>query len=652
MAGSDELAGFGVVDYAVFCLMLCISTGIGIFFGIRGNKNTEDFLMGGRSMSTLPVSISLLSSFISAISILGFSGETYAHGLQLSILLLGAFIGIFVATVTFLPVFYPLKLTSVNEYIEMRFHSKALRLAVLLLGSLSGFLYTGLCLYAPTLALASVTPISVDTYIVVIGVICTIYCSIGGLKAVVWTDTFQMFVIVLGLVAIVITGSVRVGGIAKVWEIGTLHNRTELFDFNFNPYQRHNFWNIITMGVSVYFSMYGANQTNLQRACSVPTMGDAIKVYLINLFGMVFTLSLVFFSGLCAFVNYAGCDPISRGHIFSKDQIIPYFVMDKVGFFGIPGLFVATLLSGALSSMSSVINSLVAMIWSDLEERVPFFRNMSQIGATLINKLMSCAIGAIMVGLAFFCKGFSGLFQAAFTILGIMAGPTLGIFTLGLVFPHVGKKGAWCGILGSVGIMTAVVIGANQYNPLPEPLPVSTELCNITSNGTVDEVTVADLSTTELFSTPGYESTMKRRLNGSALENQVFDEDAKYTAATFEVTTLADILEDQPGNYSINDWPMMYLFGISYTLYTPVGAILCLVIGIVVTMITGSEDLTQMRPELIAPMCRWLLPKKAQQGYSSNATYTPIATDFRDVKVDLRSNLAVPPPHMMRQSSP
>ncbi|XP_068215669.1 sodium-coupled monocarboxylate transporter 1-like [Palaemon carinicauda] len=652
MAGSEELAGFGALDYAVFCLMLCVSAGIGIFFGIRGNKNNEEFLMGGRSMSVVPVSISLLSSFISAISILGFSGEAYGHGMQLSVLLLGAFIGIFIATVTFLPVFYPLKLTSVNEYIEMRFHSKALRLAVLILGSVSGFLYTGLCLYAPTLALASVTPISVDTYIIIIGVICTIYCSIGGLKAVVWTDTFQMFVIVFGLLVIVVTGCVRVGGIEKVWEIGTMHNRTELFDFSFNPYQRHNFWNIVVMGTSVYFAMYGANQTNLQRACSVPTMGDAIKVYLINLVGMVLTMSLVFFSGLCAFVNYVGCDPISRGHIFSKDQIIPYFVMDKVGYFGVPGLFVATLLSGALSSMSSVINSIVAMIWKDLEERIRFFRNMSQFGATLVTKLMSCVIGAIMVGLAFFCKGFSGLFQAAFTILGIMAGPNLGIFMLGLIFPHVGRKGAWAGVLGSVGIMAWIIVCANMYSQPPEMLPLSTELCNITTNGTFDSTAMPELNTVEFPSTPEYRSSTKQRLNGSALENQLFDKVAK-CKDDFEVTTLDSILEDQPEEGSIDEWPMMYVYGISYTLYTPMGMILCIVIGLVVTFITGSEDLTQVKPELIAPTSRWLLPKKAKQAYAFNGSYRPVATDFRDVRVDLKGNLAIPPPHMTaRRSGP
>ncbi|KAK7085634.1 Sodium-coupled monocarboxylate transporter 1 [Halocaridina rubra] len=230
-SSGGELVSFGIVDYIVFTVMLCISMGIGVFFAFRGNKNTEDFLMGGRQMSVVPVAISLLSSFISAISILGYSGETYANGMQLSMILSGAFIGIFLASKFFLPVFHPLKLTSVNEYIELRYSSKALRLTTLGISVFIGFFYTGLCLYAPTLALASVTPISSETYIVILGIVCTIYSAAGGLKAVVWTDTFQMIVILMGIVSVIIVGCIEVGGISNVWAIAGEYGRTQLFEY-------------------------------------------------------------------------------------------------------------------------------------------------------------------------------------------------------------------------------------------------------------------------------------------------------------------------------------------------------------------------------------------------------------------------------------
>ncbi|ROT75511.1 hypothetical protein C7M84_005946 [Penaeus vannamei] len=116
-----------------------------------------------------------------------------------------------------------------------------------------------------------------------------------------------------------------------------------------DPHERHTLANVVTMGSVLYFSVYGVSQTNLQRICSVPSESQAKRVLYMNIVGMIVLCGLLYFSGLCAFATYHGCDPLTRGLISTKDQIMPYFVMDKMGFlYGMPGLFVATLFSGAL----------------------------------------------------------------------------------------------------------------------------------------------------------------------------------------------------------------------------------------------------------------------------------------------------------------
>ncbi|KAA0197667.1 hypothetical protein HAZT_HAZT000605 [Hyalella azteca] len=128
------------------------------------------------------------------------------------------------------------------------------------------------------------------------------------MKAVVWTDVFQTIVIVLGVIVIVISTTVIAGGPVQVWRIGSEYHRTDALE-------------------------------------CVKT----VQVLYLNMIGVVFILTLLILGGLCIFAVYAGCDPITLGLISRKDQILPYFVIDYLGFLhGIPGLFVACLVCGTL----------------------------------------------------------------------------------------------------------------------------------------------------------------------------------------------------------------------------------------------------------------------------------------------------------------
>ena len=90
-------------------------------------------------------------------------------------------------------------------------------------------LYMSIVLYAPALALSAVTGMSKWLSIVSIGLICTVYCAIGGIKAVLWTDVFQSFLMFLTMIIIIVKGSYDVGGLNVVWKRAQLGNRIEFF---------------------------------------------------------------------------------------------------------------------------------------------------------------------------------------------------------------------------------------------------------------------------------------------------------------------------------------------------------------------------------------------------------------------------------------
>ncbi|KAF1431726.1 UNVERIFIED_CONTAM: Sodium/iodide cotransporter, partial [Eudyptes robustus] len=216
---------FSLWDYGVFGLMLLISTGIGLFHGLAkgGQKTSEDFFTGGRRMSALPVGLSLSASFMSAIQVLGVPAEAYRYGAKFLWMCLGQLLNTLLTAQLFLPVFYRLGLTSTYEPSPAR--CPRCRWDGALTPFFPQMLYTGIVIYAPALILNQVTGLDIWASLLSTGVICTFYTTIGGMKAVVWTDVFQVFVMLSGFIAIIIRGVLLVGGPARVLGIAANGSR-------------------------------------------------------------------------------------------------------------------------------------------------------------------------------------------------------------------------------------------------------------------------------------------------------------------------------------------------------------------------------------------------------------------------------------------
>ncbi|KAH3802750.1 hypothetical protein DPMN_156432 [Dreissena polymorpha] len=132
MATEVEVRKFEAWDWVLFALMLGISAVIGIFYAVKKflnkNSNNADYLMGGRIMQLVQVAITILVSFISAILILGMPAEMYTAGTLYFLYLIGMILAIILSALIFVPLLYPLSLTSSFEYLQMRFNSRAAKL--------------------------------------------------------------------------------------------------------------------------------------------------------------------------------------------------------------------------------------------------------------------------------------------------------------------------------------------------------------------------------------------------------------------------------------------------------------------------------------------------------------------------------------------
>lgn len=461
---TGKVNSFTTVDYVLFGLMLVCSAGIGTYYAIvdRKKTNTKEFLLAGGNMHPIPVALSLLASFMSAITLLGTPSEMYTYTTMYFYIGLSYLFVIAASSYLFVPTFYNLRVTSVYEYLERRF-SRGVRTLGSLTFCIQMILYMAIVLYAPSLALNSVTGFSLWGSVIAVGIVCTFYTTLGGMKAVLWTDAFQVGIMLIGLLTTLIQGSIEAGGFSNAWQSAKDSGRVVFDDFSPDPAVRHSFWSLVIGGFFTWLAVYGVNQAQIQRACTCPSLKRAQVALWLNFPGLCIILYICCLIGIVLYDFYKKCDPKTFGLVTQGDQLLPLYVMDILGFLkGLPGLFIACLFSGALSTISSGLNSLSTVILEDVI-KIYIIKDLSESKATWISKILVLVLGAVCLGLAYVASLLGGVLQAALSLFGMIGGPLLGLFSLGLFFPWANKWGAYTGLIGSLIFMFWIGIGAQIH---------------------------------------------------------------------------------------------------------------------------------------------------------------------------------------------
>ncbi|ODM97731.1 Sodium-dependent multivitamin transporter [Orchesella cincta] len=517
----------------------------------------------GRDMPIIPTSLSLLATYMSPILVLGYAGEIYSYGTLMVETIFGAIVFVPIAALIFMPTMYPLRLTSAYEvkkhyfkflrklfysfihaiicYLEYRYESRVVRILAALTFTIQIICYMGVVLFAPSLALNAVVDFPIPISVVVMGLSCAVYTAIGGLKAVVWTDVFQMLIMLAGMFAIVIGGALQVGGYSKVFQIAQDHQRIKFLNLNVDFFERLNSLNILLGNGIMVLSVCGCQQTAVQRYCSMSSLKKAILTILITLPLVVFTVGLAALAGVVIFANYADCDPITLGLIKRNDQIAPYFVLEFLSSTGgLLGLFIACLFSASLSTVSSGLNSLTAVTWEDFLGKTEFFQKMSEKAQGQVSKLVGLIYGLLCIGMAFLAANFDGVLGASIVLNGSVAGPLLGVFLLGLLVPFANKWGAIVGMLVGHTITILICVGAGLLNIKSPTLPFSVDGCS-------DNVWDTVGNKTEIY--------LRSNITVNAVRPEI-------------------------------EWPQK-IHTVSFLLYPVIGCTICVVVGLIVSFITG-----------------------------------------------------------------
>ncbi len=447
-------------DFAIVFGYLGLLLGLGYLF--KEQKNKQDYFLGGREMGTFPLTLSTMATQLSAISFIsapafvglreggGMVWLSYEFAVPLSMLFLMVYV---------LPALYRSGIVSIYDYLERRF-GRSTRFLISAVFMTSRAFGTGITIYATALILNSVMGIGFLTAIGIIGVVTIIYSLQGGMKAVVYSDAIQMILIFFGVIMIGAYALNGLGGfdvfMANVDTTRLTVLRTDSFGFSGDE------WGLLPMifgGFVLYASYYGCDQTQAQRTLSAKNEKTVRRILLFN--GLArFPIVLLYCSAGLVLGTFATLTPQFMAQIdpARPDTLVPLFIINYLPN-GIIGILVVALLAAAMSSLSSVVNSLSAVSIEDYLRLTG--KELTEARYVLWSRVTVFFWGIVIVIFSIYGGDIAPTVIEAINKIGsVFYGPILATFLLAILFTKVHTLGANIGLLTGVGVNVYLWLGA------------------------------------------------------------------------------------------------------------------------------------------------------------------------------------------------
>lgn len=298
----------GQISYLDWCVLvgtiLCIVI-IGVWKS-RSEKALDGYLRGGNEAKWWTIGLGVMATQASAITFLSTPGQGYNDGLGFVQFYFGLPIAMIILCLTFVPLYYKLKVYTAYEFLEGRFDLK-MRILTSLLFLVQRGLAAGITIYAPAIILSTIMGWNLKLTCIVIGILVIIYTVSGGTKAVNVTQKYQMLIIMSGMFAtfyLLLDRLPNDMGLSGAWTLAELHGKTEALNFNLDWNNRYTFWSGITGGLFLALSYFGTDQSQVQRYIS----GQSIRQSQLGLlFNAIFKIPMQYFillTGVLVFIFY------------------------------------------------------------------------------------------------------------------------------------------------------------------------------------------------------------------------------------------------------------------------------------------------------------------------------------------------------------
>ncbi|MFO7823926.1 MAG: sodium/solute symporter [Cyclobacterium sp.] len=448
-----------LADWLMVILYLAGMVGIGYYFS-KKNKNEKDYYLGGGKMNPIAVGLSLFATLLSSLSYLSYPGEMVKYGPVI-------FSGILVFPLIYyvvgwflIPKFMKLRVTSAYEILEINLGVSIRLLATFFFLSLR-FLWMGTIIFI-TVHTAILAIFGFDPkYTLIISVllmgITIFYTTLGGLKAVVFTDVIQSGVLMGGAILTLLVVSYTFGSFTSWIPDEWLGHWGEL-KFGLDAMERLTIGNALLTTFVWYVASSGSDQMSIQRFLATENVQTARKTFGVSLITTFVVQTLLGLVGLAvlayfiAFPQYMGPGESVATH---ADQLFPKFIL--VGLpVGISGLVAAGILAAAMSSLSSGLNSTSSVISEDLIKR--FTKNYKAPKNQMSSvRNLSFFVGVFALVLSVLISRVEGnLYDVIVKVVNLFVSPLFVLFFMALFVPFATARGTFWGGIGSVGMAVAI----------------------------------------------------------------------------------------------------------------------------------------------------------------------------------------------------
>ena len=357
-----------LIDWIILFSYIAFILALGWWVG-RKQKSQEDYYLGGRSMPSWQIALSVMATQVSAISLIGAPAFIalktngglvwlqYEFAIPLAMILI---------MIILVPMYHRTRATTIYEYLENRF-GKTTRMFISAVFLLSRGLGSGVMLLATAIVTAVCLDWDLSQTILLIGLVAIVYTTFGGIVADIYSDIIQLFILWGGAILTIILIWMNIDA-SDLSLIFNQPERLKIFDFQstgLGDGQTFGFWPMLIGGFFLYLSYYGCDQSQAQRLLTTATDKEAKKSLMINgifRYPLVLTYSAV---GLLLIpFLYANPDFASKLTGQQPDFLVPYFLIEYMPA-GLLGLIVAGFFAASMSSIDSALNSLSAASFKD-----------------------------------------------------------------------------------------------------------------------------------------------------------------------------------------------------------------------------------------------------------------------------------------------
>ena len=277
--------------------------------GIRLSKRTEEvegYFLANRSLPWWAVGLSVMATQLSAITLVGTTGQGYADGMRFVQFYFGLPIAMIILSLTVVPFFHRAKVYTAYEYLERRFDAKTRALTSFLFLIQRG-MSCGVIIAAPAVILSLVIGWNLTLTILIIGVPTIFYTMKGGVQAVTWADVKQMVVIVAGVLAavgVLIWSLPETVSVASALQTAGSLGKMQAIDFTFDLDQTYTFWSGLIGGLFLALAYFGCDQSQVQRYLTAKSVDEGRHSLLMSAYFKIPLQALILLTGVLVFVFF------------------------------------------------------------------------------------------------------------------------------------------------------------------------------------------------------------------------------------------------------------------------------------------------------------------------------------------------------------